>query len=70
MFDLCNPVCKSFLIFFRFTQTDPPSKDLIAYWRFNATDAGGNLIDLTGHGCTAVAARASLFVQESAVRNK
>jgi hypothetical protein len=43
--------------------TDPTSKDLIAYWRFNGADASGNVTDLTGHGYTAVAARATSFVQ-------
>lgn len=42
---------------------DPASRDLIAYWRFNAVDATGNATDLTGHGYTAVAARTTSFVQ-------
>ncbi|MFT3935295.1 MAG: DUF1735 and LamG domain-containing protein [Chitinophagaceae bacterium] len=41
---------------------DPTSKDLLAYWRFNGTDASGNVPDLTGHGYTAVATRAVSFV--------
>ena len=41
---------------------DPTSKDLLAYWRFNAVDAGGNVTDLTGHGYTATAAKPTSFV--------
>ncbi|MBE7172438.1 MAG: DUF1735 domain-containing protein [Williamsia sp.] len=41
---------------------DPTAKDLLAYWRFNAADASGNVTDLTGHGYTAVAARAPVWV--------
>lgn len=41
---------------------DPTAKDLLAYWRFNAADAAGNVTDLTGHGYTAVAARTITWV--------
>ncbi len=38
---------------------DPTSSGLLAYWRFNDTNASGNVTDLTGHGHTAVGASAS-----------
>jgi len=41
---------------------DPTSKDLLAYWRFNAVDQNGNVTDLTGHGYTATAAKPVAFV--------
>lgn len=41
---------------------DPAAKDLLAYWRFNAADASGNVTDLTGHGYTAIAARTPVWV--------
>ena len=41
---------------------DPTSKDLLAYWRFNAVDASGNVADLTGHGYTAMAAKTVAWV--------
>ena len=41
---------------------EPTSKDLLAYWRFNTTDPSGNVVDLTGHGYTAVAAKAISLV--------
>ena len=41
---------------------DPTSKGLLAYWRFNSADASGNITDLTGHGYTAVAAKAIVWV--------
>lgn len=41
---------------------DPTSKDLLAYWRFNGDATGLNVPDLTGHGNTAVAAKAITWV--------
>lgn len=42
--DLLNNMC----------YVDPTADGLVAYWRFNGSDANGNIPDLTGHGFDAV----------------
>jgi hypothetical protein len=41
---------------------DPASNGLLAYWRFNGDATGNNVPDLTGHGYTAVSAKAITWV--------
>jgi hypothetical protein len=41
---------------------DPAANGLLAYWRFNGDATGNNVPDLTGHGYTAVAAKAISWV--------
>jgi hypothetical protein len=40
---------------------DPTADGLVAYWRFNGSDANGNIPDLTGHGFDAVPNKTMIY---------